>query len=239
LSGLGTTRNLTPQNNQQILLQQLKTTIPQNSNQTNHGRHPSRYFLNEVLGTASKNFAKQSNNLGHGAAQGLGNQFTYSSVQGPPPGLKTSGTPPVSGGGMFAQGHGFTQGVGFGNRENDKLWDLHRSRPAAGSDGKRELLFPYHQYPPSSTATPSPGAMSFPYGSQGAAYQEPGNSQKQKKKGKKHRHANTPSSGGGVVDVADPSILQMRVGGNMASQGYTGQGQGGFNSVHGNPYRGW
>ncbi|CAO1597054.1 transcriptional repressor proteinral negative regulator of transcription subunit 4 [Xanthoria calcicola] len=36
----------------------------------------------------------------------------YSGVQGPPPGLKSSGTPPISGGGMFGQGHGFTQPVG-------------------------------------------------------------------------------------------------------------------------------
>ncbi|KAL4804334.1 hypothetical protein BDV18DRAFT_142968 [Aspergillus unguis] len=42
-----------------------------------------------------------------------GNYYT-SGVQGPPPGLKTAGTPPVSGGGMFAQGHGFTSNVNLG-----------------------------------------------------------------------------------------------------------------------------
>ncbi|BDD56720.1 hypothetical protein MAP00_002149 [Monascus purpureus] len=45
---------------------------------------------------------------------GLTNTFYTSGVQGPPPGLKTAGTPPVSGGGMFAQGHGFTTNVNLG-----------------------------------------------------------------------------------------------------------------------------
>jgi CCR4-NOT transcription complex subunit 4 len=235
LSGLGAgTRTMTPSQQQQILLQQFnKLGNPSQAHPAGHGRQNSRYFLNEAMGTASKNLNKQ---LGHGqfANQGL-SQFNYSSVQGPPPGLKTTGTPPVGGGGigMFSQGHGFTTpGVGYGPRENDKLWEAHGGRGAAGRPdaGKREFMFPYHQYP-STSGAPTPGVLSFPYGGQGGAYPESAGPQKQKKKGKKHRHANTSSSGGGVVDVSDPSILQMRVGGGMGQGGYGGQGQGGF-SLH-------
>jgi CCR4-NOT transcription complex subunit 4 len=249
LSGLGA-RNLGPQNAQQqaLLLQQFKlANASQNTGtQANHVRQPSRFF--ETISTSSKNFGKQSGSvLGQShfsQNQAPTNQFNHSSVQGPPPGLKTTGTPPVSGGGMFAQGHGFTQGVGYGNRETEKFWDVQRGRGGADS-GKRELMFPsYHQHPSSSSATTTPGVLNFPYGSQpGALYQDTGISQKQKKKGKKHRHANTSSSGGGAVDVADPSIMQMRVGGSMAGQsGYgAGQGQaGGFpSSLHSTAYRGW
>jgi CCR4-NOT transcription complex subunit 4 len=233
LSGLGSTRNPAPQATQHMLLQQLKSGSVAQGSPSNHGRQPSRYFLNEAPGAALKNYQKQpapAQAQYSAQSPSAGGHFNYSSVQGPPPGLKTSGTPPVSGGGMFAQGHGFTQGFG---RENDKFWEL-RGRAASGPDGKRELPFPYNQYPSTSAA----GVLSFPYGSQAPAYPDPG-PQKQKKKGKKHRHANTSSSGGGVVDVADPSILQMRVGSAMASQGYSAQGQGGFPSMHANAYRAW
>jgi CCR4-NOT transcription complex subunit 4 len=237
LSGLGAPgRAFTPQQTQQqLLLQQMKMAGNANHGQAaGHARQNSRFFLNEAMGTASKNLGKQ---LGHGqfANQGLGH-FNYTSAQGPPPGLKTSGTPPVSGGGMFGQGHGFTPGLGYGPRENDKLWDAHGGRGAIGRPdaGKREFMFPYHQYP-STSGAPGSGVLSFPYGGQGGAYQEPGGPQKQKKKGKKHRHANTSSSGGGVVDVTDPSILQMRVGG--IGQAAYGQGQGGFPSLQNNAYR--
>jgi len=61
---------------------------------------------------------------------------------------------------------------------------------------------------------------------------------KQKKKGKKHRHANTSSSGGsGLVDLADPSILQARMhptGQSNAGVGqglFGGQSQGGYNPM--------
>ena len=78
----------------------------------------------------------------------------YSGVQGPPPGLKSSGTPPISGGGMFGQGHGFASAMGgsgsfgFGNaagkgNNDDLLRDMLRSRAgmpnAMGADaGKRK-----------------------------------------------------------------------------------------------------
>lgn len=191
--------------------------------------------------------------------QPLGQQFYTSSVQGPPPGLKATGTPPVSGGGMFGQGHGFaTGGLGYGanaaNRNNNEAaiyQDILQRRTmdggARGGDaGKRESMFPsfLNQHPTTSTPAPAPGLLNFPYGPSPGAYQDSG-SQKSKKKGKKHRHANTSSSGGGgVVDVQDPSILQARLhqGGNMTGQGlYAGQGQGGFSSssiYNGNNYGG-
>ncbi|KAI9712778.1 MAG: transcriptional repressor general negative regulator of transcription subunit 4 [Bogoriella megaspora] len=175
-----------------------------------------------------------------GQHQGLGNQF-FSSVQGPPPGLKTTGTPPVSGGGMFGQGHGFANnalgynaGLGGRNTNDDYMNDLmRRGRNSAGvpmsEAGKRESHFPsfLHQHPPASTPAPAPGLLSFPYGPQSGPLHESG-PQKPKKKGKKHRHANTSSSGGGVVDLADPSILQARLhqGAATGNQGlYAGQGQ--------------
>ena len=68
---------------------------------------------------------------------------------------------------------------------------------------------------------------------------------KQKKKGKKHRHANTSSSGGGVVDLADPSILQARMHQNAGGAGqgpFGGQNQGGYhqsNTMYGGGYGRW
>lgn len=173
LSSLGSGRNSQQHTQQQqLLLQQLNKLGGQHGSSTqggNHSRQPSRFFLNEALGTANKNMAKASGLLGHqygnsaGQHQGLGAQYNYSSVQGPPPGLKTTGTPPATGGGMFGQGHAYTPGVGgYGGRENEKLWDLHRGRGAAGPDGgKRESMFPsYNQYPSNST---TPSQLGFPY----------------------------------------------------------------------------
>ncbi|KAL4929095.1 CCR4-NOT core ubiquitin-protein ligase subunit MOT2 [Aspergillus undulatus] len=171
----------------------------------------------------------------------LASNYYTSGVQGPPPGLKTAGTPPVSGGGMFAQGHGFTSNVnlGLGGKQEanpELMRELLRSRSGTnasglpGQDNKRELMFPFlqqHQTPP--PLTPVNGLLSSVYGSQAGNTSDSG-SQKQRKKGKKHRHANTSSGGGGVVDLADPSILQARmhqVGANaVAGQGlYGSQGQ--------------
>lgn len=189
-----------------------------------------------------------------------GNHF-YSGVQGPPPGLKSTGTPPISGGGMFGQGHGFASamggstglggGSGVGKNSNDDLIrELLRGRSGAGNSGqgldagKREFMFPSLPYPPmTSTPAPAPGLLSSLYGSQLGAY--PGYQDhapsKQKKKGKKHRHANTSSSGGGgIVDLADPSILQARMHHSGAGQGLFGaQGQGGYqqnNMMYGGGY---
>ena len=161
--------------------------------------------------------------------------YATSGVQGPPPGLKTAGTPPVSGGGMFAQGHGFTtsnvnlglgSGVGKQEANPDVMRELLRGR--SGTNGlqgqetaKRESIAPFLLN--QKTPRPHPSVIGFLDASQ-----------KQKKKGKKQRHANASSGGGGVVDLADPSILQARmhqVGANAAGGQalYGNQGQGGFN----------
>merc|ERR1712000_302512 len=101
--------------------------------------------------------------------------------------------------------------------------------------GKREYMISSfsNQYPPPSTSTPgpAPGLLGSLYGNQ-PGFQDFGS--KQKKKGKKHRHANTSSSGGsGLVDLADPSILQARMQHQSqnnagAGPGLFGQSQGGY-----------
>ncbi|KAL9611387.1 MAG: hypothetical protein Q9167_003962 [Letrouitia subvulpina] len=184
----------------------------------------------------------------------------YSGVQGPPPGLKSSGTPPISGGGMFGQGHGFTNtmgggsgmntGIGAAKNSNEELMrELLRGRGgninSGGPDiGKREFKFPPFQNPTTSNA-PASALLSSLYGSQLGTFNglQEHNLQKQKKKGKKHRHANTSSSGGGgIVDLADPSILQARMHHGGAGQGQYGlQGQGGYtptNMMYGGNYGG-
>lgn len=181
----------------------------------------------------------------------LASGYYASGVQGPPPGLKTAGTPPISGGGMFAQGHGFTSNANLGGLGSnvgkqdatpDLMRELLRGRSGTNVGGvhgqeaaKREFMFPFlqqHQTPP--PLTPVNGLLSSFYGSQAGPAPDSGGSQKQKKKGKKHRHANTSSGGGGVVDLADPSILQARmhqVGANATAGHslYGSQGQGGYN----------
>ncbi|KAJ4295401.1 transcriptional repressor general negative regulator of transcription subunit 4 [Kalmusia sp. IMI 367209] len=274
--GLNTTRNLTQQQQQQLLLSNFKSgpqsagllsqfqnTQSQQShaptgNAPGHTRHTSRFsFANDsasasasVQPVANQKLMNQQssmmpkNNTTHfnqiSQHQPLNGQYYTSGVQGPPPGLKATSTPPVSGGGMFSQGHGFaTGGLAYGanataRNNNDALYqDLLRGRnldggARVGDAGKRESMFPpfLNQHPTTSTPAPAPGLLSFPYGPSPGAYQDTG-SQKSKKKGKKHRHANTSSSGGGVVDVQDPSILQARLhqGGGMVGQGLYGQGQ--------------
>lgn len=190
---------------------------------------------------------KQFPNQGFGQTSAQ-NQPFYSGVQGPPPGLKSSGTPPVSGGGMFGQGHGFTSAMGgnlgLGNSSgaskdtNEELMrELLRARNGningQGHDsGKREFKFPPVLPSATSDTAPASSLLTSLYGSQLGTlngYQEH-NLSRQKKKGKKHRHANTSSSGGGgLVNLADPSILQARMH-HSAGQGQYGvQGQGGYN----------
>ena len=233
-----------------------------------HGRQASRYnFANDSnsasadvkLTANAKVMAQQSammppSSSSQGAIQpnqqhSLGTQYYGSAAQGPPPGLKTAGTPPISGRGMFGQGHGFTSAMGGGlnygginsgkDSNAEMMRDLLRGRAGSGIGqgaevGKREYMFPsyFHQVPSTSTPAPAPGLLSSLYGAQLGSYQDVG-VHKQKKKGKKHRHANTSSSGGGgIVDLADPSILQARLhhGASGNGQGlYGGQGQGGYN----------
>lgn len=229
------------------------------ANDANAKNHPNVRMLNQqasLMQPGTPNPLAAPN-----PQQGLANSFYTSGVQGPPPGLKTAGTPPISGGGMFAQGHGFTSnnnlglGANLGKQENNPelMRELLRGRSGANAGGlqgqeaaKREYMFPFlqqHQTPP--PLTPANGLLSSFYGSQAGSYPEPG-PQKQKKKGKKQRHANTSSGGGGVVDLADPSILQARmhqVGANAAAGQalYGSQGQGGFNHsmMYGGGFNRW
>ncbi|KAF2734281.1 hypothetical protein EJ04DRAFT_249008 [Polyplosphaeria fusca] len=241
------------------------------SNPPGHARHTSRFsFANDsasasasvqpvanqkLMSQQSSMMPKNSNHFNQlSQHQALASPFYSSGMPGPPPGLKATGTPPVSGGGMFGQGHGFaTGGLGYSanatGRNNEAMYqDLLRSRNMDGGAradaGKRESMFPsfLNQQHPQTSTSPAPGLLNFPpYGPSPGAYQETG-SQKSKKKGKKHRHANTNSSSGvvGVADVQDPSILQARLHqGGMVGQGlYAGQGQGGFSSLYANNYGG-
>ena len=176
----------------------------------------------------------------------------YSGIQGPPPGLKSSATPPISGVGMFGQGHAFVNaasgsfGLGRatgGNKNgNDELMrEFLRGRNGAingqGPDvGKREFDFLSSvNQPKTSNATSASSLLSSLSGFQLGVYNghQDASLQKQKKKGKKHRHANTSSSGGGgIVDLADPSIFQAGMHHGGAGQGQFGaQGQGGYSSA--------
>ena len=150
---------------------------------------------------------------------------------------------------MFAQGHGFTSNMntGFGAAKDANADMLMRGRSGTGSghESKREYLLSLqnssHRSPPSA---PAPGLLNSLYGSYLRTYQDPG-LVKQKKKGKKHRHANTSSSGGGVVDLADPSVLQARMHQNAGGAGqglFGGQNQGGYNqsnAMYGGGYGRW
>ena len=167
-----------------------------------------------------------SNHFG-GQQNSQSSQFFTSNVQGPPPGLKASGTPPVSGGMTFGQGHGFTTGglqygsnVGGRNVNEDMMRELLRGRNSsvAGSDAAKRELHPY-PYPNSSaggvcySTSPYPGTASAQYASSMSSFGGDGEKQRSKKKGKKHRHANTGSSSGGagLVDAVDSHLLQSRL----------------------------
>jgi len=216
-----------------------------------HNRQSSRFsFANETNNATSniklaanpRIMAQQSSMMPSAFQSQTGNQFYGTSMPGPPPGLKSTGTPPS----MFGQGFG--AGSGFGGALKDSSTDLlqtligrNRGSSTQPPDmGKREYMISSfsNQYPPSSTSTPAPasGLLASLYGTPSGAFQDFGS--KQKRKGKKHRHANTSSSGGsGLVDLADPSILQARMQHqSQGNAGVTGQGlfgggqsQGGYN----------
>ncbi len=267
-------RTLTQSQQQQILL--MKSGLPQSGfmdqyppgmgsqlgqgsalfQQQGHNRQSSRYSFANESSTSSvkpsanpKLMAQQASMMPSGTHTQQSSQFYGSSIPGPPPGLKSSGTPPI-GGSMFGQVHGFNGSMGssstFGGVQkdpsSDMLRDMLRGRGATGGGqshdtGKREYMFPsfLQQYPSaSSTPAPASGLLASLYGPQTGAFHDFG--QKQKKKGKKHRHANTSSSGGGgLVDLADPSILQARMQHQQQSNAGVGQGlfgsqaQGGYN----------
>jgi CCR4-NOT transcription complex subunit 4 len=212
--------------------------------QPGHNRQSSRFDFGNggsssaatVKASANPKFLAQQSSMMPSGSHAQGSQFYGSSMQGPPPGLKSTGTPPI-----FGQGHNFGGGSLFNAKEsNNDMLNMLRARGAASGsqvhDSKREYMFPsFLQYPSaSSTPAPASGLQASLYGPQTGAFQDFG--QKQKKKGKKHRHANTSSSGGGgLVDLADPSILQARMQHQQQSnagvgQGlYGGQAQGGYN----------
>lgn len=264
-------RSLTPMQQQQLLL--LKSSQPQSGfvdqyppgmgglagqsrilQQPGHARQLSRYnFSNE--GPSTSKVGPNPKLLGQQSMGLPGNQFYGSTMPGPPPGLKSTGTPPN---GMFGQSQFGGSSFGTGSKENsDVLRDMLRNRGGIGAGGvgggqgheagKREFMFPFsHQYPSTSTPGPASGLLASLYGQpQPRAFQEFGS--KPKKKGKKHRHANTSSSGGGgLVDLADPNILQARMPHQQQSnagvqQGlFGGQTQGGYNQnmMYGAAFRG-
>ncbi|KAF3357186.1 hypothetical protein VdG1_05986 [Verticillium dahliae VDG1] len=185
-----------------------------------HNRQGSRFsFANDNSGSSSMKvsanpriMAQQSAMMPSSFHAQPGSQYYSSSMPGPPPGLKSTGTPPA----MFGQGQGYG-GAGFGAASKDSaelLQSLIRGRGAANSQAH------------DAAKPPAPGLLASLYGNPPGAFQDFGPKQ-QKKKGKKHRHANTSSSGGGgLVDLADPSILQARM--QHQSQGSAGVGQGLF-----------
>ncbi|KAI1442203.1 hypothetical protein F5Y02DRAFT_421173 [Annulohypoxylon stygium] len=260
--GSGAGRTITPQlfvRPQNSFADQMPPGIlPQSSSLfqgQGHSRQQSRFsFANEnnsssinVKSTGDPRYmAQQSSMMPSTYRSQPGNQLYPSSIPGPPPGLKSAGSTPVNGG-MFGQGNSFggsVFGVGSKDTSSELLQSIIRGRGVGNTQAheaaKREY-FPFsNQYPSSSSSTPAPapapGLLASLHGSQPGAFQDFG--PKQKKKGKKHRHANTSSSGGsGLVDLADPSILQARM--QHQQQGtstgvgqglYGGQNQGGYNN---------
>lgn len=213
------------------------------SNQNNmfqgqaHNRQSSRFNFgsdnpnsaNSVkLAANPRIMAQQSSMMPNSFQSQGGNPYYPTTIAGPPPGLKSTGTPPN----VYGQFGGI--GIGGAPRESNELLQglPGRNRNSQPHDaGKREYMissFQSHQYPPPSTSAPAPaaGLLATLYGTPGA-FQDFGS--KQKKKGKKHRHANTSSSGGsGLVDLVDPSILQARM--QHQSQSNAGAGQSLFGS---------
>ncbi|KAK3349362.1 RNA recognition domain-containing protein [Lasiosphaeria hispida] len=230
-----------------------------------HNRQGSRFnFANDNRDATSSTavklaanpriMAQQSSMMPTSFHNQPGNQYYASSMPGPPPGLKSTGTPPS----MFGQ-HGFGSAFGGASKDSNEILQLLNRGRGAGNQahdaGKREYMFPSfpNQYPPSNSSTPAPASnlLASLYGPPPGAFQDFGS--KQKKKGKKHRHANTSSSGGsGLVDLADPSILQARMQSQQhlqqqsnagLGQGlFGGQSQGGYNNpgmMYNAGYRGW
>ncbi|KAH5107603.1 hypothetical protein HBH72_043410 [Parastagonospora nodorum] len=138
------------------------------TNAPGHTRQTSRFSFANDSASASANvqpvanqklmsqqnsmMPKNANHFGQiPQHQALGGQF-FANVQGPPPGLKPTGTPPVGGTSMFGQGHGFaTGGLGYGanaagrNNGDTMYQDLLRSRNMDGAsrvaDGKHDATF--------------------------------------------------------------------------------------------------
>jgi len=263
-------RSMTPQ--QPSFMRQPANFVDHLSTQANlfqgqgHNRQGSRFsFANEGRDAAASStsvklaanpriMAQQSSMMPSSFHNQPGGQFYATSMPGPPPGLKSTGTPP----GVFGQ-HGFgSAAFGGASKDTNEMLQLFRGRGAgsqAHDAGKREYMFSSFpsQYPSSTSSTPAPASnhLASLYGPHPGAFHDMGS--KQKKKGKKHRHANTSSSGGsGLVDLADPSILQARMQSQQhlqqqsnagLGQGlFGGQSQGGYNNpgmMYNPGYRAW
>lgn len=153
---VGGGRGSSAQQQQQLLLQQFKSTSPTQgltASAPGHARQSSRFsFANDQTASANvkpvanpKLMSQQSSMMPpasqYNTAQSNG-QFYSSGIQGPPPGLKATGTPPVSGGGMFGQGHGFaTAGLSYGmnagnrNVNEEMMRELLRNRGGSAGSG--------------------------------------------------------------------------------------------------------
>lgn len=274
----GTDRPLTPQQEQQ-LLQSMKASnesgsylnnlgqlgsLQQPTSSLGHQRNASRYsFANDTSASTAvkpvanpKLLSQQSSIMPSASGNHFGaqhqhqsSQFFTSNVHGPPPGLKTTGTPPVSGGMTFGQGHGFaTGGLQYGanssrRNQNEEMYRSLLSRDTssgvADTSAKREL----HTFTPSYTNSSTP-SQSFPAGppSYASLSSFSGEEKQRKKKGKKHRHGNTSSSSGaGLVDLTsgDHSFLQARyqqAGGSGGGAASVGNGL--YSVMHGSGYNG-
>ena len=211
-------------------------------------------FMNQQSSIVSQGTTPQLSNTP--TQQGFGNQVYPNNGQALPPGLKHAGIPTHSNNNLFGQGQAFAGGgSNYGtnitgrNSNEEMVRELLRARNGiqGGNQlpdiGKRESSFPsfLHTTSPSSNLASMTGPNSFPYGSQQGLLPESGQ-QKQKRKGKKHRHANSSFSGGGVVDVADPSILQARLQHNNGLMGqglYSANVQSGLNTMYGGSVGPW
>jgi CCR4-NOT transcription complex subunit 4 len=227
-----------------------------------HQRNASRYsFANESSASTSvkpvanpKLLSQQSSimpptgNTHFGAQhqQPHGSQFYTSNVQGPPPGLRTSGTPPVSGGMTFGQGHGFATGgiqysAGAGRNSNEEMMRnlLVQRRDASGATGADQAKREYSSYSTNSAfagsqtgAFPAAGSLAasgaFPTGppSNYSLSSFSGEEKRGKKKTKRHKHNNASSSSGGTnLNLGD--VDPMGTAARFGSAGGAGYGQAG------------
>jgi CCR4-NOT transcription complex subunit 4 len=154
---------------QQLLLQQLKSASPNpagglGASNSGHTRQASRFsFANDSTASASVKPVANQKLMNQQSSMMPPQQVTQygafpqqqssslagfsSGVPGPPPGLKNSGTPAVSGGGMFGQGHGFgSAGLGYGVNANGRtandemMRELLRNRGnSTGGDGPSDI----------------------------------------------------------------------------------------------------
>ncbi|KAK4549545.1 hypothetical protein LTR36_006542 [Oleoguttula mirabilis] len=268
-----TERGLTP-HQQQMLLHTMKSPIDQSAfvnqqatfqqpaNPPGHQRNVSRFsFANDtasasasVKPVANPKLLNQQSSImpqqgGFGGQQSQ--QFYTSNVQGPPPGLKATGTPPVSGGMTFGQGHGFaTGGLQYGagapgrNANEEMMRNLLRGRDAGSmggsggnADAKRELPQHFTSSPNhySAAAYPPVSQQLSAYGQQQQQQQAPPGysvfsdgekQQRGKKKSKKHarQHGNTSSTSSGmdVGGAADHSTHMLQSRFQAATGGLAG-----------------